>query len=91
MKSGKAYSGEFKEDMKHGFCTTCTCIETDQHYEGFFYMDEKHVYGKNTWSDGTNYKGEWRKGAMHGQGVFIWHTGDKYEGQFKDNMQHGIG
>ena len=54
-------------------------------------MDNRHAFGKYTFSDGANYEGEWHHGKQQGHGVLTFSNGFKYDGHFKNNMKHGIG
>ena len=33
-------------------------------------MKGNSMTGKETWSDGSNYEGEWKDGEKHGQGTY---------------------
>ena len=46
---------------------------------------------ENTYSDGSQYFGEYKDGLRHGQGTFTYSNGDKYVGEWKDNTRNGWG
>lgn len=49
-------------------------------------------YGEETWTDGSIYKGFYRRGKKHGKGgVFTWVDGTKYEGDFLNGSITGEG
>ena len=43
------------------------------------------------YSNGDEYKGEFKDGISHGQGTYTWKNGDEYKGEFKDGISHGLG
>ena len=47
--------------------------------------------GIYNWSDGRQYKGEWKNNKMEGQGVFEWPDGRKYIGEYVDDKKEGMG
>ena len=55
-----------------------------------------NCYGTYTYSDGSEYFGEWKDGERHGQGTLTWadgheYDGDKYVGEWKDDNRNGLG
>ena len=38
------------------------------------------------WIDGSEYKGDWKRGIQHGYGKMIFPTGEIKEGQFEMNI-----
>jgi len=53
--------------------------------------DCKNGPGTYKYSDGTEYKGQWKNGRLDGQGTLTYPDGSKYVGQFKDNRRNGQG
>ena len=51
----------------------------------------QHGKGKQIWSDGANYEGDWRNGILQGEGVFNHPNGDKYTGSFYQDRANGFG
>lgn len=47
--------------------------------------------GKETWPDGSYYKGGFKAGKKSGFGKFIWADNSYYEGQFQENLIDGKG
>ena len=60
-------------------------------YEGDWFEDKQHGFGKETWPDGANYEGEFDFGKKHGKGKFLWSDNSAYEGEFSNNNIHGTG
>ena len=60
-------------------------------YEGYWNNNNKHAFGKFTYSDGASYEGEYHHDKRQGHGVLTWPDGYKYDGPFKDDKMHGIG
>ncbi len=44
--------------------------------------------GKQLWSDGSIYEGEWQNGMANGKGRLIHADGDCYEGKFIFNFSN---
>jgi hypothetical protein len=44
-----------------------------------------------TFSNGSQYSGEWVNEKRQGKGVFTYSNGDSYLGEFKENMEQGSG
>jgi len=51
-------------------------------------MNGKGVY---YYSDGREYRGQWKDGYRNGTGIFSWPNGDTYKGQFEYDSCHGVG
>lgn len=47
--------------------------------------------GIYNWSDGREYRGEWKNNKMEGSGVFKWPDGRRYEGEYVDDKKEGNG
>ena len=65
--------------------------ETTTLYEGYWYMDQRHVFGLNQWPSGATYEGEYDHGKNQGYGVYTFANGDAWDGPCKNSMIHGIG
>eukprot|EP00397_Hematodinium_sp_SG-2012_P031034 GEMP01032912.1.p1 GENE.GEMP01032912.1~~GEMP01032912.1.p1 ORF type:complete len:359 (+),score=50.48 GEMP01032912.1:270-1346(+) len=50
--------------------------------EGFF---------KESYTDGSRYEGDFRRGRRHGRGILHFRSGAVYEGQFSNDLRHGTG
>lgn len=51
--------------------------------------DERDGYGEMYWTDGSIYKGEWRKGIQEGKGVMTFPDGRIKDGNFENNIFKG--
>jgi radial spoke head protein 1 len=61
-------------------------------YEGTRNEEKKrHGKGKNTFSNGDVYEGEYVDGKRHGNGTYTWKAGHFYRGGFVSNVRHGEG
>ena len=87
--NGDKYTGEWKDDMKHGHGTYT--YNNGEVYVGEYKDDMKHGEGMYSWPDGNKYIGEWKDDMKHGQGTALFHSGDKYTGEWKDDMENGQG
>ena len=47
--------------------------------------------GSFTYSDGSQYVGNWKMGKFHGEGTYIFASGEKYVGRFREDKYHGEG
>jgi hypothetical protein len=47
--------------------------------------------GVYNWSDGREYRGDWKNNKMEGKGIFKWPDGRRYEGDYKDDKKEGKG
>lgn len=54
-------------------------------YEGTFYLDKKHGFGRQFWSNGTYYVGEFENDNRTGYGLLVHKDGKEEEGIWKDN------
>ena len=51
----------------------------------------KHGNGRQTYSDGSSYEGDFKEGEFEGYGVFAWGSGDSYEGMWAGGKPEGLG
>lgn len=51
--------------------------------------DERNGYGEMCWTDGSVYKGEWKKGIQNGRGVMTMPDGRIKDGIFEANIFKG--
>merc|ERR1711957_268435 len=68
--------------------------EGKANYEGEWRNDSMHGRGKQSWSDGRSYEGQFANGRFSGQGRMGWRAEKGvlvYEGDYKDDMKHGTG
>ena len=57
-------------------------------------IEERFMFegkGIMRWTDGSIYKGEWKKGKMHGLGEYKWSPDHFYKGYYKEGKKHGAG
>ena len=47
--------------------------------------------GIETWTDNSNYNGNYVDGKKNGIGKYSWADGSSYNGEWKDNKKHGFG
>lgn len=86
---GTQYTGELKENKKHG---NGHLLDTrGNKYIGEFFEDQISGIGQFEGEDGTRYKGEWKEGQQHGIGKESWPDGSFYEGEYKNGLKHGRG
>ncbi|CAI2373264.1 unnamed protein product [Moneuplotes crassus] len=60
-------------------------------YEGFWYNNIQHGKGRQIFSNGTYYIGDFCAGVKEGMGTLIWQDGAEYSGSFKNNSFEGSG
>lgn len=90
-EDGSTYTGQIVEKKRHGHGLWQS--KTGQ-YEGQWKEDNQHGKGRQTWTDGRVYDGEFQCGRFSGQGTMVWHTQKgllTYEGQYVDDLKHGTG
>jgi len=54
-------------------------------------MSNMEGKGKETWSDGRTYDGDFKNGKKDGEGTFEWPNGTKYIGSWRGDKMHGLG
>jgi hypothetical protein len=47
--------------------------------------------GKQTFSNGHVFEGEFRDNRRNGPGKYLWPSGDTHEGEYRNNLQNGPG
>ena len=86
---GEQYSGEFKDDKRHGQGTYTSA--NGSQYIGESKDNKFHGQGTFTTAKGDQYIGEFKDDKMHGQGTYTSIDGSQYIGEFKDDKKHGLG
>jgi hypothetical protein len=90
-KDGSTYVGQMLNGMRHGRGLRRSVTSN---YDGEWEADTQHGRGKQTWTDGRIYEGQFDQGKFSGDGRMRWSTqkGDLvYEGQYRDDLKHGFG
>jgi hypothetical protein len=54
-------------------------------YKGHYFEDLREGFGEMFWTDGSYYKGEWRKGNQEGEGTLFTPEKGLCKGLFKNN------
>jgi len=88
---GSTYTGQIVDDKRHGHGLWQS---RNGWYNGQWLNDMQHGQGRQTWSDGRAYEGQFHAGKFAGKGQMIWHTQKGmliYDGQYKDDLKHGTG
>lgn len=90
-EDGSKYTGQIVDGLRQGHgireCATGS-------YEGQWQADQQHGRGKQVWTDGRTFEGEFVHGKFDGFGKMVWHTQKGlliYEGQYKADLKHGSG
>ena len=55
------YSGEYKDDLKHGVGEYRWA--SGNFYKGEYKFDKRDGYGEMTWADGSSFEGNWKNGV----------------------------
>ena len=67
-------------------------VRVNEVYEGSLDKQNRpHGIGRQIFSNGNEYDGEWNCGLMHGKGKYTYLNGDYYEGEFREDQRHGLG
>ena len=92
-RNGSFYSGDWKDDHKHGYGKDVLFIDGkfDSEYTGEFYKNQLHGHGLYKWAGGETYDGDYENGSMTGLGTYTLPDGEKYIGEFKNGKRHGTG
>ncbi|PRP74379.1 putative nexus protein [Planoprotostelium fungivorum] len=72
-------------------CGTFHWPDHKGYYIGEWDSDQRHGYGVQQWSDGSQYHGEWYQDNKHGQGTMTWADGQCYTGEWRNNRKEGRG
>ena len=65
-------------------------LKSGNEYVDQFNGGLKEVFGRFTYaSNGSIYKGEWKKDLKEGKGIQTWTAGSIYDGEFMANKYHG--
>ncbi|XP_041830133.1 radial spoke head 10 homolog B isoform X2 [Melanotaenia boesemani] len=98
--SGNIYSGEWRNNMRHGE-GTMRWLKEGQQYVGGWKDGVQHGRGTHVWFlmrtdrsqylQSNKYTGEFFQGQRHGEGTFYYADGAVYEGEWKNNKKHGQG
>lgn len=86
-----SYTGQIVDGKRHGH--GCWQSKTGQ-YDGQWKADVQHGKGRQTWSDGRVFEGQFHGGKFSGFGRMLWHTPKgllTYEGEYKDDLKDGKG
>jgi len=88
---GSTYTGLIKDGKRHGHGVWQS---KNCQYEGEWQADSQHGQGRQSWSDGRVYDGQFQAGRFSGFGKMVWHTQNGllvYEGEYKDDLKDGQG
>lgn len=88
---GSAYTGQMLDGQRHGW--GIWHCKTGQ-YDGQWSLDVQSGSGRQSWSDGRVYEGQFKNGMFDGDGKMTWHTQKgplTYEGQYLEDLKHGRG
>jgi len=84
------YTGEFKENLRHGF--GIYTLPDGSIYDGEWRENNPNGWGLFRWPDGSEYQGPWKDGKRNGtNGILIAADGFRYEGAWANNAMEGIG
>ena len=86
--NGNEYTGEFKDDKRHGQGT----LEYSfwKKYVGEWKDDKRHGQGTLV-DDGTTYIGGWKDDKKSGLGLITYESGLKYNGMWNEDKENGKG
>mmetsp|Transcript_62320 Transcript_62320/g.115663 ORF Transcript_62320/g.115663 Transcript_62320/m.115663 type:complete len:220 (+) Transcript_62320:95-754(+) len=88
---GSTYRGQMMNNKRNGHGAW---LSVTGRYEGQWKDDVQHGQGRQKWSDGRVYEGEFAHGKFSGFGHMTWITPQGqlvYEGEYKDDLKHGKG
>ena len=84
------YVGEWRHGKRHG--DGCLSSEGgDASYEGLWNDGERHGHGKQVYSTGEVYFGQFHADERHGKGELLGTDGSRYDGLWWEGVQHGEG
>eukprot|EP00347_Sterkiella_histriomuscorum_P021251 403334670 len=93
LPNGDKYSGEWLNDMKHGY-GKMEFISSGIVYYGQWACGKKHGMGTMSGSKGQSsyfYNGEWKQDKQHGKGIRKYDDKSTYEGMFQNDQRCGHG
>ena len=89
-KESSKYTGEFKENLRHGIGTYT--LPDGSIYDGEWRENNPNGWGLFRWPDGSEYQGPWKDGKRNGtNGILLAADGFRYEGAWSKNSMEGIG
>lgn len=91
-KDGSTYEGQMSSSgLREGYGIRKSLTSE---YVGEWKADQQHGKGKQKWTDGRVYEGQFDEGRFSGEGRMVWSTPKGllvYEGQYRDDLKHGMG
>ena len=90
-EDGSVYVGQWKSETKIREGRGTYINKEGWIYEGYWFEDEAHEYGRNVYADGGVFLGGWLKNMRHGHGVHKYSDGRAYSGQCANGFFEGIG
>jgi len=89
-KESSKYTGEFKENLRHGI--GIYTLPDGSIYDGEWRENNPNGWGLFRWPDGSEYQGPWKDGKRNGtNGILLGADGFRYEGAWSNNAMEGIG
>jgi hypothetical protein len=89
-KETSKYTGEFKENLRHGI--GIYTLPDGSIYDGEWRENNPNGWGLFRWPDGSEYQGPWKDGKRNGtNGILLAADGFRYEGAWANNAMEGIG
>jgi hypothetical protein len=88
-QGGARYTGEFKENMRHGLGHYI--LPDGSEYHGMWSQGKMNGRGVFTWPDRSIYDGDFKDGERHGQGILNTSDGFTYDGTWVQNAMEGRG
>ena len=88
-QGGARYTGEFKENMRHGLGHYI--LPDGSEYHGMWSQGKMNGRGVFTWPDRSVYDGDFKDGERHGQGILNTSDGFTYDGTWVQNAMEGRG
>ncbi len=82
-------SGDYENGKKDGYGIS-TIGSGISKYKGYWQNDEKNGNGKEIFSNGNMYEGEYKDDAFL-KGTYTFKSGHKYIGEFLDSKRNGFG
>mmetsp|Transcript_96125 Transcript_96125/g.170583 ORF Transcript_96125/g.170583 Transcript_96125/m.170583 type:complete len:266 (-) Transcript_96125:21-818(-) len=88
---GSMFEGQVLGGLRHG---EGVYKSGSEQYTGQWYEDKQHGSGRQSWSDGRSYDGQFQHGRFSGLGKMVWQTQKgvmTYEGEYVEDLKHGMG